>query len=531
MSDDFVICPYCNKTMKQLTNSHLKLHNKTCENIKKEFQNIVFISNDSKNKRENTFINKFGCKNPMNNIEVINKSKNTCIRKYGCTNPFASKDVKEKIKNSNIKKYGVEFTAQVKEIKNRIKKTNIERYGTTCTLHNKTISKKAIETNRKKYGTDHPSQNKDIAKKTSATRRENNFIPIFTKILNERNIEFVDLEYIDAFYHHNWKCGNCNNIFNTRWQYIQRGYQCPKCYPRQNGDSIEEIKLREFIVSLGFTVEQNNRKLITPYELDIVIPDKNIAIEYNGIYWHSDKIMNENRNIDPKKYHLDKINNCANKNYKLITIFEDEWIEKQDIVKSKLSQILGINNSTNIDIEKCSIREITTKEKNAFLNKYHLEGTNNSTIKLGAFYNNQLISCMTFFGNIDKKIFELNRFCSDYNYFIPGIESKLLSYFKKNYKWKEIFSYADRRWLDESIYNKLGFENSGNTEPNYWYVKNGKRIHRFNLRKKKDEPKNITEAELRSAEGYYKIYDCGNIKYTLKNKKDKKKWNMKRKIW
>ena len=164
-----------------------------------------------------------------------------------------------------------------------------------------------------------------------------------------------------------------------------------------------------------------------------------------------------------------------------------------------------------------------SNEKNDFLKKFHIQGEDRSTIKLGAFYNNELVSVMTFsYGNIAKgskkqdKVWELSRFCSDYNYKIPGIASKLLTYFKKNYDWEVIFSYADRRWSNGNLYEKLGFTFSHFSKPNYWDIKGINRIHRFNLRKKPNEPTYLTEVELRRIEGYNRIFDCGNIKYVLK---------------
>jgi hypothetical protein len=159
------------------------------------------------------------------------------------------------------------------------------------------------------------------------------------------------------------------------------------------------------------------------------------------------------------------------------------------------------------------------------LNKYHIQGKDNSNIKLGAFYNNELISVMTFsLGSIAKGsksikgIYELSRFCSNYNYHIPGIASKLLTYFKQNYDWKEIFSYADRRWSNGNLYKKIGFQLWSITKPNYFYIKGLNRIHRFNLRKRPDEPKDITEWVLRQNEGYYRVYDCGHLKFIMENK-------------
>jgi len=153
-----------------------------------------------------------------------------------------------------------------------------------------------------------------------------------------------------------------------------------------------------------------------------------------------------------------------------------------------------------------------------------MQGSDSSTIKLGAFYNNELVSVMTFaYGNPSKGsrkeegVWELNRFCSNYDYHIPGIASKILTYFKRNYSWKKLFSYADLRWSDGNLYYKLGFQFEKQTRPNYWYVKGSKRIHRYNLRKRPDEPKDISESKLRCALGYIIIWDCGSLKFVLKN--------------
>ena len=115
----------------------------------------------------------------------------------------------------------------------------------------------------------------------------------------------------------------------------------------------------------------------------------------------------------------------------------------------------------------------------------------------------------------DDLVWELNRFCSNYNYHIPGVAGKLLSFFKKNYEWKTIYSYADRRWSNGNMYYKLGFSLERETPPSYWYVKGLKRIHRFALRKRLGEPKDIPEWVLRMQEGYARIWDCGTLKFIL----------------
>jgi hypothetical protein len=191
---------------------------------------------------------------------------------------------------------------------------------------------------------------------------------------------------------------------------------------------------------------------------------------------------------------------------------------KKDIVESKLIQILKKNKHQVIYVDKCTIKEIDFKIKNEFLENYHIQGQDNSIINLGAFYNNGIVAVMTF--SKEFGIWELNRFCIDYNYNISGIASKLLDHFKTNYQWKEIISYADLRWSKGDLYYNLGFEFEKQTQPNYWYLDKTitSRIHRLVLKKRLDEPKDITECELRLKEGYSRIWDCGNLKFRLEKK-------------
>ena len=223
-------------------------------------------------------------------------------------------------------------------------------------------------------------------------------------------------------------------------------------------------------------------------------------------------------------YHLNKLNMCSKKDITLIQIFEDEWLFKKEIVKNRLKQLLNISDSERIHGRKCKIKEIPNYLKNEFLNTYHIQGQDTSSIRLGAFYRDELVSVMTFSkgsiakgASLKKDFWELNRFCSNYCYHIPGVASKLLSYFIKNYKWSQIYSYADRRWSIGKVYKVLGFTEEHCTSPNYWYVKQRVRYHRYGFRKRPDEPKDIPEWILRINEGYIRVWDCGVIKFKLKN--------------
>ena len=293
--------------------------------------------------------------------------------------------------------------------------------------------------------------------------------------------------------------------------------RCPKC--NEVGRSIQEKILYNFVVDLCNDSYQNDRVIIAPYELDIVIPSKKIAIEYCGLYWHSEN-MGKDRN-----YHIKKQTMCSAAGYRLLTIFEDELVSNEHIVFSRLRSILNSNSLVKVYGRMCSVEEINTNAARDFCNTNHLQGYGyGASIRVGAFFNGDLIGVMTFskpslskgYKNSPIGVWELSRFCTKIGYRVIGLSSKLLKYFVRNYDFCSIFSYADCRWSIGNMYEQIGFSFMYDTKPNYWYFKNNKnRIHRFALRKKKDEPKDITEWELRRSQGYNRIWDCGNKKYIL----------------
>ncbi len=514
-------------------------------------------SKETAPKRMATNIKKYGSAVPANNLDIKKQWKEEHIDKHGVEWPNQRKDIIKKRENTVIKKYGVDNVSKVEQYKEKIKQnrweskteeelTNImdktkdswlNNLGVDNPLKNKSIkdlvkfkrwedkteeefkeiNKKTKITNLRKYGVENPAQNDDIKQLISTTKKYKFINKQLPNLLDYFDLDIKE-EWYDAHSMYSFKCRVCGYEFKQVWNEVQQGYLCMKCYPR-NTNSKPQNEITEFLEGItNDNIERNNRKILEGKELDIFIPSMNIAIEFNGLYWHSDQmISNEN-------YHLDKTIGCQRKGIRLIHIFEDEWIYNKDIVKERIKTIVSINNRQRIHGRKCTIKEINSKNKNQFLEKFHIQGKDYSTIKLGAFYNNELISVMTFSkGNVSKGsrpidgIWELNRFCSNYNYHIPGIASKILSYFKKNFEWKEIFSYADRRWSDGNLYKKIGFDLKHITKPNYWYIKGMQRIHRFNLRKTKDDPVDIPEWLLRQKEGYYRIWDCGNYKYILRS--------------
>jgi hypothetical protein len=288
--------------------------------------------------------------------------------------------------------------------------------------------------------------------------------------------------------------------------------------------SNEELKLLEFIKSIySGEIIENAKNIIPNSEIDIFLPQLKIGIEYNGLYWHSEKAGRG------KYYHLNKTLGAKKQNIRLIHIFSDELNNNENIVKNKLKSIIGLN-TDKIYARKCVVKEVTNiKEKNDFLNKNHIQGKDKSKIKLGLYYNDELVSIMTFChprialgGKPTTKKWELSRYATSIQ--VVGGASKLLKHFINYYNPQEIYSYSDNRWSDwdNNMYIKLGFKFVNRTSPGYYYTKNfTERIHRFNFRKSKLKQKGIniegkTEHEIMDSLKYYKVWDCGVAKFEWK---------------
>ena len=282
--------------------------------------------------------------------------------------------------------------------------------------------------------------------------------------------------------------------------------------------SHQEREIKEYVESLGYEC-YTDRHILRGKELDIFIPSKNIAIEFNGNMWHSEKFGKD------RLYHLNKLNECNKNGIGLIQIFEDEYEEHREIVLSKIKHILGAD-AVNCKIQgrKCKIQEILKVDAEAFLNQNHIQGFSNSTVYLGAIYEGRIVAVMCFL-NENNGNWNLTRFASLNGYICQGVASKMFKHFIRNYDPRYVRSFADRRWTVDSrcnLYTKLGFELDETLKPEYRYynpqVDKYKRFHKFGFRKsilhnKYGLPMHMTETEMATALGYVRIWDCGLFKY------------------
>jgi len=464
---------------------------------------------------------------------MIANTKKTLLKKYGNETYNNS----EKNKQTKLEKYGDETYNN----RNKFRETMIEKYGSAC--HPDTI-KRTKELSSKGIIGFKSEKYKNFLKRNNVTnisqlesvkeeKRKTIFSLMYYRLFNSERLKglvkplFTKDEYDGSKSRkkkYKFQCIKCNNEF-TDTLYSGKIPRCIRCYPLTKYYSDAEKEIVEYLKSIytGKIIENNRFILSSGRELDIFIPDKNVAIEFNGLFWHSEIGGNKD-----KKYHLNKTLECENQNIRLIQIFEDEWLYKQNIVKSRLKHILGLSDRT-IFARETTIKEITNMEKNNFLNQYHIQGEDKSHTKLGAFYENELVAVMTFgglrisTGNISKNDeYELIRFASSVS--SSGLANKLLTYFIKKYNPNKIISYADRRWTynQNNLYDKLGFNRVSDGTPNYWYIKDGQRFHRFGFRKNVLREKvekydsSLTEWQNMQLNDYDRIWDSGNFKYEKK---------------
>jgi hypothetical protein len=249
--------------------------------------------------------------------------------------------------------------------------------------------------------------------------------------------------------------------------------------------------------------------------LDILIPSAKIAIEYNGLLYHSEKYR-----PDPN-YHLDKTLRCAQQGYRLFHIFENEWKDarKQEIWKSILTNALG-KTPRKIGARKCKILPLDSQQKKDFLVSNHLQGDDTSSVRLGLFHESELVMVATFGkARYSKKAqWELLRMASKLNTLVIGGAQKLMAFFEAGYPGS-LISYANRRYSQGAVYEKLGFELMHASKPGYYYTKPPRLYHRSGFQKHMLEQKlklfdpTLSEIANMANNGYLRVWDCGQLVY------------------
>ena len=526
-----VVCDFCNKEVKIYYKEYLRnisignkySCSKKCGSYKAKETNIKnigfeshMILKETQEKAKKTNLERYGVEYLQKSDVIREKTRQTCLQKYGVEHISQTDTFKQKYKNSCLEKYGTELYLSSDDFKDKSKKTLYENYGVDNPSKSKIIQDKIKDSNFKKYGTEFYLSSDDFKYKN-------------LKILNDKwdssNIMKSDIFRENKYsissdtnyvkYINNsislLMCDKGHNFEIHIDNYLKRKNSnlplCTICCPIGDSKSIKEDELLRYIKSIYFG------EIIPSYrdglEIDIYLPELKIGFEFNGLYWHSNKFKENS-------YHLDKTNYFKERGIRIIHIWEDDYDNLFEIIKSQIRNLLKTN-TVKIFARKCSIRMVEVKDSKKFLEDNHIQGSVSSSIKIGLYFKDELVSIMTFdhFEGRKRMLegeYNLNRFCNKINTNIIGGASKLLSFFIKSYYVKRIISYADKDWSVGDLYYKLGFDNIGGNGPDYKYIIGNKRVHKSRYKKSKLNT-DLTESKQMELNGINKIYDCGKIKF------------------
>ena len=401
------------------------------------------------------------------------------------------------------------------------------------TFQNNSDIQDSINKKRIQWYKDNPDKVKLIGEKISSTFKQKRINNDFSLLLNRVHPDYIqpllngDINSLSEIL---IKCPICgeydkhsfHNIFRINSNDIKPNSHnlCHKCYTNISQSS-PELEIKSIITAMynGKCIE-NSRSIIPPLELDLYYPEKNVAIEFNGNYWHDE-------NHKSKDYHFNKFKLCKDKNIRLVSIYESDWYNKHDNIISLLKNIFI--DSKIVYARNCTISKLDYKTKSAFINEYHFYGdSNQGTISYGLYYNDELVSVMSF-GKLrgqnklhnNKDHYELVRFVTKDNVRVTGGASKLFKKFISEYNPVYIICYSDNDFFTGETYNKLGFKlKSLGKSIDYQWVKGTKSLSRYEcmtnkLLEKYPKYRDINiecsvEDYIMHDLGYSKLYRCGN---------------------
>ena len=307
-----------------------------------------------------------------------------------------------------------------------------------------------------------------------------------------------------------------------------KGNGCPTCSTRV---SKAETEIYDYLRTHygGRVIQRNTRSVIEGFELDLYLPALKLAVEYCGLYWHSEQQLKARGQTN--YYHLEKLRACRARGIRLLTIFEDEWLNRRDVIESKLLYELKAPSLRRVHARKCSVVTVDASVKNQFMDANHLQQRDlTAAVSVGLEYDGEVVACMTFgrpnvSGGGKAFDWNLSRFAIKRGYVVSGAFSRLFAYFVRQFQPASVQTFADLRWSEGKVYERNGFTLQHTTKPNYWYFKNQlKRYHRYGFRKQelahklkvydqqKTEYQNMLDNILNGT-GMDRIWDCGNAAY------------------
>jgi hypothetical protein len=474
-----------------------------------------------KEKIKETIQRKYGADH-ISRVEIIKQlKKEKSVGKYGVPSPLQSTLIKQKIKETVQRKYGVDNVASIVGVQARKEQTCLNRYGEKSFARIEGVQEKRKQTCLHRYGVTNMLCSSDFQKLTMPIRKENNIKKYGVEyprmlvmsentrlILNDSNI-FKEMLLTLGF---DETAKKLKIVKSTLYKYHKK-YNLDLLSVKE---SACELEIQNWLTSNNISYEMHNRTVCKPQELDIYIPTYNLAIEFDGLYWHSESSGKD------KNYHITKTRKCEEQGIQLIHIFEDEWLNHKDVCKSIIGGYLNLNN-IRIPARKCTLAEVPNSFLKDFLNDNHLQGYVPATKNFVLIYQQEIVAAMTFRKpRYNRNIqWELLRLATKKNTQVIGGSQRLWSHFQKVVQPRSIVSYCDRRWFTGKIYEILGFTRKQKAEPTYWYTDYNYRFHRSKFTKKlavnaalplvsEGELNGLTEKQItQDILDLDRIWDCG----------------------
>lgn len=436
--------------------------------------------------------------------------KQTCLEKYGVDHPFKVKEIQQKKLSTFQQKYGGNAPICDPSIKAKMKATNQQKYGYDFPFESIDIQNKVKQTVLQKYGVDNPAKSKEVLQRRSKTSRDRNYDHYKQMVGRLHHVELLSSK--QQFINDDtltFKCQKCGHVW-TQERCVAQLAICPNCL-NNFSTSTGEFEVLQFIKSIydGEIITHCRSILDGNMELDIYVPEKNLAFEYNGNWWHNELYCDQN-------YHVNKTLQCKQKGIRLIHIFEYQWLYKKQQIENIIRSAFGIFDQV-VYARDCVVDSIDNDTYQNFVELNHLDRPINSSTRLGLFYNNQLVAIASFGkSRFEKNTTELYRFCTKAGVRVIGGLSKLI----KHSGFDKIISYVNLAQFTGNGYISAGFKLVKRTKPNYQYTNGQKLIARISCQKhklphllqEKYDP-NLTEGENMAQIGYYKLFDCGNLKF------------------
>jgi len=443
-------------------------------------------------KTKQTCLERYNATNPQHNPEVRKKTQETCLSKYGELNPLKSHEVRERIQKTCIKKYGFKYAPQSDVVKNKISITNLQKYGYICPSKNENVKSKIKKSFK---DTIKMSDSKRFAVINLLRHSEE-----FWKCLEHMSIDQLGEKF-------NVPVPQLNKQLNS--DEFKEKYQKIYSYPKNQ----TQKEIAEIMSSWGLKVSINDRKTIAPYELDIFCPDKKVAIEFNGSYWHSEMVLDS---LDARNKHYKKTKICESQGIKLIHIFQHQYKYKKNQIMSFVKSACNAN-TRKIAARKCTISENKCDD---FIDQYHIQGRGHKTVKWFSLdYRGEKVGAITASMHHEKggdnQSVVLNRLVFKEDVTVQGGASKLFKHFlswAKNQNFNKIISWSDTSLSYGNIYKQLGFSLEKEHSPGYFYYSPKDQCYYSRQSQRtsnKNRPVGVTIAEWNKQNKLYRIFDCG----------------------